>query len=334
MSALMSALISALMSALMITQSAIELFAQRGRFMFCLVISILGILSLSSQLQAPILSEKRAVTGAQSVFASQLDAKLPTRPFADWFRQVVGPQAGVTWQLNECGEHPSILISQGRDLPACAEVNALLPDERKVVVMIQVGTFKKGIIGIPEFFFAAIEQRGELSPVGQLHDLPEMLRSRVATAKKSPVKLVILDSHLPLMQPKIGDVKSLSGDSAVETVPPPPMPSPMPKQAAEPTPRRESSEVPESMLLGNAIVKVQPLYPVSAKKVNASGPVQVKVTISAEGRVIEAAAISGHPLLRRAAVEAAGKWIFKPSMLNGVPVQVQSVLTFIFAPPQ
>ncbi len=65
---------------------------------------------------------------------------------------------------------------------------------------------------------------------------------------------------------------------------------------------------------------------------NASGPVEVQITISEEGRVIEARAVSGHRLLQRAAVEAALKWVFKPTTLNGVPVQVRSVLTFIFAP--
>ena len=52
--------------------------------------------------------------------------------------------------------------------------------------------------------------------------------------------------------------------------------------------------------------------------------------ISEEGRVIEATTVSGHPLLRNAAMEAARKWVFKPTMLNGIPVKVQSTLTFLF----
>src|SRR5262245_27783419 len=120
--------------------------------MSSLLIAILGSLLLNGQFQTPALSDKQAVIGAQTVLASDLDAVLPARPFEEWFRDVVGAEAGVTWQLNECGEDPSMLIAQGRDLPACAEVDALLPDNRKVVVMIHVGTFKKGISGNPEFF--------------------------------------------------------------------------------------------------------------------------------------------------------------------------------------
>jgi len=55
------------------------------------------------------------------------------------------------------------------------------------------------------------------------------------------------------------------------------------------------------------------------------------ILISEEGRVIEAKAISGHPMLRGPAVEAARRWIFEPSKLNGLPVKVESVLTFIFS---
>jgi protein TonB len=65
---------------------------------------------------------------------------------------------------------------------------------------------------------------------------------------------------------------------------------------------------------------------------NAAGPVEVQVTISEEGRVIEAKAISGHLALRNAAVDAARKWVFTPTTLNGVPVRVQSLLTFVFTP--
>jgi protein TonB len=75
---------------------------------------------------------------------------------------------------------------------------------------------------------------------------------------------------------------------------------------------------------------VQPQYPPIAKAARASGAVQVQVTISEEGRVIDAAVVSGHPLLRDAAVQAARQWVFKPTELSGVAVKVQGVLTFNF----
>jgi TonB family protein len=84
------------------------------------------------------------------------------------------------------------------------------------------------------------------------------------------------------------------------------------------------------VLQGKAIKKVQPPYPPIAKAARASGAVQVQVTISETGEVIEAIVISGHPLLRDAALQAARRWLFQPTELSGVPVKVQGILTFNF----
>jgi periplasmic protein TonB len=67
---------------------------------------------------------------------------------------------------------------------------------------------------------------------------------------------------------------------------------------------------------------------------NASGAVQVAITIGENGRVIEAKAISGHPALRSSAEEAAKQWIFRPASLDGKPMRQRDVLTFSFNPPQ
>src|SRR5215470_11172818 len=79
--------------------------------------------------------EKQALSLVRDMPASALDAELPSRPFASWFEQVTGPKAGVVWQLTECGEPIAAPDKTGQDLPACAEVNANLPDGRKVFVV-------------------------------------------------------------------------------------------------------------------------------------------------------------------------------------------------------
>jgi len=84
------------------------------------------------------------------------------------------------------------------------------------------------------------------------------------------------------------------------------------------------------VLQGSAIKRVQPPYPPIAKAARASGAVQVQVLISETGEVIEANVISGHPLLRDAALQAARQWVFKPTELSGVAVKVQGILTFNF----
>ena len=118
------------------------------------------------------------------------------------------------------------------------------------------------------------------------------------------------------------------GTSKGDDSPPPPPPPPKP----EPTPTSAPRMVPVSggVLQGKAINKVQPPYPPIARAAHASGPVQVQVTISEDGRVIEAAVMNGHPLLRDAALQAARRWTFQPTELSGVPVKVQGILTFNF----
>lgn len=86
--------------------------------------------------------------------------------------------------------------------------------------------------------------------------------------------------------------------------PPPPEPKPTPKPEPMPTPQAKSgvNKVSEGVLQGGALSKMTPAYPAIAKAARASGAVQVVVTISEEGRVLEAYPASGHPLLRGTAV--------------------------------
>ena len=119
-------------------------------------------------------------------------------------------------------------------------------------------------------------------------------------------------------------------DSGTPPAPPPPTPTPEIKLAPTPEVKATPTRVSEGVLQGGAIRRQKPIYPVSAKAIRASGPVQVIVTISEEGKVIEAYAASGHPMLRAAAVEAARQWLFTPTTLSKVPVKVQGMLTFNF----
>jgi protein TonB len=119
------------------------------------------------------------------------------------------------------------------------------------------------------------------------------------------------------------------GGSGNAPPPPPPPPPPKPDPTPPPAPPKEI-KVSGGVLQGSALKKVQPPYPPIAKAARAQGAVQVQVTISEEGRVIDAQVVSGHPLLREAALQAARQWVFKPTELTGVPVKVQGVLTFNF----
>lgn len=97
---------------------------------------------------------------------------------------------------------------------------------------------------------------------------------------------------------------------------------------SEPTVKKISGGV----LNGKALSLPAPEYSVAAKTVKASGAVNVQVTINEQGDIVSAAAVSGHPLLRQAAEEAARKAKFAPTFLQGVPVSVTGVLVYNFVP--
>lgn len=74
-----------------------------------------------------------------------------------------------------------------------------------------------------------------------------------------------------------------------------------------------------------------PTYPAIAKAAHAQGAVTVQIVVDEEGNVIDAKAISGHPLLRAAAVQAARQAVFSPTILSGQPVKVSGVITYNFS---
>jgi TonB family protein len=84
---------------------------------------------------------------------------------------------------------------------------------------------------------------------------------------------------------------------------------------------------------GKAVELPNPEYPPAAKAVKASGAVSVRVTVDEDGNVISAEAVSGHPLLRAAATDAARLAKFRPTMINGQPAKVIGIITFNFVPP-
>ncbi len=83
-----------------------------------------------------------------------------------------------------------------------------------------------------------------------------------------------------------------------------------------------------------ATSKPEPAYPAVAKAANASGKVVVQVTVDEQGNVVSAAAVSGHPLLRAAAQQAARQAHFAPTLLSGRPVKVNGTLSYDFEPEQ
>ena len=104
---------------------------------------------------------------------------------------------------------------------------------------------------------------------------------------------------------------------------------PSTESGKKPVPKQISGGV----LNGKATSLPKPPYPPAARAVRASGTVAVQVLVDEYGSVVSASAVSGHPLLRAAAVSAARGARFAPTMLSGQAVKVSGVITYNFVPP-
>ncbi|HJQ67430.1 MAG TPA: TonB family protein [Blastocatellia bacterium] len=124
----------------------------------------------------------------------------------------------------------------------------------------------------------------------------------------------------------------IGGSNPTSDAPPPPPPPPPP---AEEKPKPEPPKIVRKsggVLQGSATRRVTPTYPPLARAARVSGSVVVEVTVDEAGNVMSARAVSGHPLLKDAAVAAARGWKFTPTQLSGVPVKVIGTITFNFTP--
>jgi len=79
--------------------------------------------------------------------------------------------------------------------------------------------------------------------------------------------------------------------------------------------------------------RVDPVYPRKANDAGLEGAVRLRVAISRDGSIEDVTALSGHPLLVDAAADAVRQWLYRPTLLNGRPVPVLTVLTVTFHRP-
>jgi protein TonB len=84
------------------------------------------------------------------------------------------------------------------------------------------------------------------------------------------------------------------------------------------------------MMEGNLIHRVQPLYPPMAKIARIQGAVVLHAMISREGTIENLQVVSGHSMLVPAAIDAVRQWRYRPYVLNGQPVEVDTQVTVNF----
>jgi protein TonB len=100
--------------------------------------------------------------------------------------------------------------------------------------------------------------------------------------------------------------------------------------SSQPQPQPKRVRVSQGVLQGMIVTRVQPRYPKDAKKARIQGPVVMQAIIGTNGDVTDLRLVSGHPLLAPAAMDAVKQWKYRPYMLNGAPIEVETTITFNF----
>jgi protein TonB len=112
-------------------------------------------------------------------------------------------------------------------------------------------------------------------------------------------------------------------NSVQAAAPPPPPPPP---KAVVPQRIRVGGNVQAA----NLINQVRPVYPPLAKQARISGVVELSAIIGKDGRVQDLKVVRGHPLLVQAALDAVKNWVYRPTLLNGEPVEVSTTIDVNF----
>ena len=191
----------------------------------------------------------------------------------------------------------------------------------------------------------------------QLHNLPPMpillgvWQARHTNQPVSPkvshsqhqLVVHVLQTAFPAPRPQVREYTEQSGGTVLD--PPgesmsgailiPGIVSPPPKIDSPPIDRRTTPETPilkvsEGVEQAQLITRVEPQYPILARQTRTQGTVFLHAIISREGRITSLDVVSGHPLLVRAALDAVRQWRYRPTLLNGEPVEVETSITVIF----
>ncbi|MGB7600124.1 MAG: TonB family protein [Candidatus Sulfotelmatobacter sp.] len=112
------------------------------------------------------------------------------------------------------------------------------------------------------------------------------------------------------------------------------LPNLLGNQSTAPTPVLRTLNVSQGVSQGLAIKKTSPSYPANALRMGIEGSVQLLATISKKGDISAVKVLSGDPSLARAAADAVKQWKYKPYLLDGVPVEIQTQVTVNFKLPR
>jgi periplasmic protein TonB len=166
-------------------------------------------------------------------------------------------------------------------------------------------------------------QKVEVKPIARLIQAGKLVQPRaipkeVAVFREAPLPPDVIPTNT-----QSGVFGGIPGQGIIggsgPAAPPPPKP-------ATPTRIKQGGNVTAASLIN----QTRPVYPPLARQARIQGSVVLHAIIDKDGKVAQLEVVSGHPLLVQAALDAVKQWRYKPTLLNGDPVEVDTTITVTF----
>jgi len=105
---------------------------------------------------------------------------------------------------------------------------------------------------------------------------------------------------------------------------------PQPERPADVRPQK-----PQRLLVGHLepamlLHRVEPVYPALSRQIHREGQVELRAVIATDGTIQSLQVVSGDPLFVRSATDAVSQWRYRPTVLNGQPVEIETYITVIY----
>lgn len=236
---------------------------------------------------------------------SHPDARIRARK--GYYASKIAMKSGVNWQTGSSG---------GAAISSINASDAVPKDTSGASVLASISSNTASISPAPEIKVSSSVPAASSPPSAQppkvASESPPQTKSQPVTQNPPPSS----------SQPSAQSSQSQTNEPSQAQTSQAPTPSASPVSTQKP--------VSSGVLNGKALNLPKPDYPSTARAAGASGTVVVEVTVDETGKVVAARAISGHPMLRAAAVNAARQARFAPTKLSGQPVKVAGVITYNF----
>ena len=137
-------------------------------------------------------------------------------------------------------------------------------------------------------------------------------------------------SYVPGLPPGFGTTVGIPG--GIPMIAEVPHIAPPVVAAVTPTPEPTITRYKEGgrVRLGNILHRGDLIYPAMARSARITGDVVLECVVGTDGHITDVKVKSGNPFLVKAAAEAAWKWIYEPTRLNGDPIEIVTLMTFHF----